>query len=134
MSKWNHQKWGKLNLECSFTAGRLFFPCWNLIFWRILFSLSSQYATWDLAFHMIPFSTIDPLFTKKQLLLFLSDNYLHPSGQVSIVNYYYYYSITTHHHHHHLIVSETIPHLTILKNMVSAEVLHQVGTGLTIYV
>lgn len=40
------------------------------------------YATWDLAFHMIPFSTIDPLFTKKQLLLFLSDNYLHPSGQL----------------------------------------------------
>lgn len=132
MSKWNHQKWGKLNLECSFTAGRLFFPCWNLIFWRTLFSLSSQYATWDLAFHMIPFSTIDPLFTKKQLLLFLSDNYLHPSGQVSIVNYYYYYSIST--NCHHLIISENIPHLTIIKNTVSAEVPHQVCTDLTIYV
>eukprot|EP00106_Octopus_bimaculoides_P011480 XP_014778922.1 PREDICTED: uncharacterized protein YMR196W-like [Octopus bimaculoides] len=40
------------------------------------------YAAWDLAFHMIPFSFLDPDFSKKQLLLLLSDKYLHPNGQL----------------------------------------------------
>lgn len=40
------------------------------------------YAAWDLAFQMIPFTSVDLQFTKKQLLLFLSDNYLHPNGQM----------------------------------------------------
>ena len=43
-----------------------------------------QYAVWDLAFHMLPFSRVDQEFAKKQLLLFLSDRYLHPNGQVDI--------------------------------------------------
>ncbi len=43
-----------------------------------------QYATWDLAFHMIPFIDLDLEFAKKQLLLFLSDRYMHSSGQVSV--------------------------------------------------
>jgi len=38
------------------------------------------YAAWDLAFHMIPFSRIDPDFAKQQLLLFLREWYMHPSG------------------------------------------------------
>ncbi|MFA9479185.1 glucosidase [Phycisphaerales bacterium AB-hyl4] len=38
------------------------------------------YAVWDLAFHMIPFSRIDPAFAKKQLRLFLREWYMHPSG------------------------------------------------------
>ena len=42
-----------------------------------------QYATWDLAFHMIPFIHLDIEFAKKQLLLFLSDRYMHLSGQVN---------------------------------------------------
>ena len=41
-----------------------------------------QYATWDLAFHMIPMADIDLAFTKQQLLLFLSNRYMHPTGQV----------------------------------------------------
>ncbi|CAH1800406.1 unnamed protein product [Owenia fusiformis] len=40
------------------------------------------YAVWDLAFHMIPFSDIDREFTKKQLLLFLNEGYMHPNGQL----------------------------------------------------
>ncbi|XP_036357618.1 uncharacterized protein YMR196W [Octopus sinensis] len=40
------------------------------------------YAAWDLAFHMIPYSFLDPDFSKKQLLLLLSDKYLHPNGQL----------------------------------------------------
>ncbi len=40
------------------------------------------FAAWDLAFHMIPFATIDPEFAKSQLQLFLREWYLHPNGQM----------------------------------------------------
>jgi hypothetical protein len=40
------------------------------------------YAAWDLAFHMIPFAQLDPLFAKEQLILFLREWYMHPSGQI----------------------------------------------------
>lgn len=40
------------------------------------------YAAWDLAFHMIPLSKVDPEFTKSQLLLFLREWYMHPNGQI----------------------------------------------------
>jgi hypothetical protein len=38
------------------------------------------YAAWDLSFHMIPMARIDPDFAKQQLLLFLREWYMHPSG------------------------------------------------------
>lgn len=40
------------------------------------------YASWDLAFHMIPMADIDVQFAKDQLLLFLREWYLHPNGQL----------------------------------------------------
>ncbi len=40
------------------------------------------YAAWDLAFHCIPFSMLDPDFTKHQLILFLREWYMHPNGQL----------------------------------------------------
>jgi len=40
------------------------------------------YAAWDLAFHMIPFASVDPDFAKQQLVLFLREWYLHPNGQL----------------------------------------------------
>ena len=40
------------------------------------------YATWDLAFHAISFSLIDPGFAKYQLKLFLFEWYMHPNGQL----------------------------------------------------
>ena len=40
------------------------------------------YAAWDLAFHTLPFSIVDPDFAKKQMGLMLKGEYLHPSGQV----------------------------------------------------
>jgi len=40
------------------------------------------YAAWDLAFHMIPFSRLDPQFAKEQLVLFLREWYMHPNGQI----------------------------------------------------
>jgi hypothetical protein len=40
------------------------------------------YAAWDLAFHTLPLSIVDPDFAKDQLKLMLRGSYLHPSGQV----------------------------------------------------
>ncbi len=40
------------------------------------------YAAWDLAFHCIPLSMVDPDFAKHQIDLMLSETYLHPSGQL----------------------------------------------------
>jgi hypothetical protein len=40
------------------------------------------YATWDLAFHVITLSQVDLDFSKEQLLLFLSDRYMRPDGQL----------------------------------------------------
>lgn len=40
------------------------------------------YAAWDLAFHVITLSMVDPEFAKQQLDLMLRENYLHPNGQI----------------------------------------------------
>ncbi len=40
------------------------------------------YAAWDLAFHMIPFASVDLDFAKAQLELFLREWYMHPNGQI----------------------------------------------------
>jgi hypothetical protein len=40
------------------------------------------YAAWDLAFHAIPLSIVDPDFAKEQLKLMLRSSYLHPNGQL----------------------------------------------------
>jgi len=40
------------------------------------------YAAWDLAFHTLPLSIVDPDFAKQQMDLMLRNAYLHPSGQM----------------------------------------------------
>ena len=40
------------------------------------------YAAWDLAFHAIALSVVDPDFAKDQLDIMLREVYLHPSGQI----------------------------------------------------
>ena len=40
------------------------------------------FAAWDLAFHMIPLSMVDPDFSKSQLEMMLRSSYLHPNGQM----------------------------------------------------
>jgi hypothetical protein len=40
------------------------------------------YAAWDLAFHTLPLSIVDPDFAKEQMKLMLRGSYLHPNGQV----------------------------------------------------
>ena len=40
------------------------------------------FAAWDLAFHCLAFTPIDPDFAKQQLLLLIGDRYAHPNGQL----------------------------------------------------
>jgi hypothetical protein len=40
------------------------------------------YAAWDLAFHTIPLSLVDPDFAKQQLKLLVREWYMHPNGQI----------------------------------------------------
>lgn len=60
---------------------------WKHLFNRDVISMPDKweypwYATWDLAFHMVPFGRIDPTFAKSQLLLFLREWYMSPNGQI----------------------------------------------------
>ncbi|MGV3533412.1 MAG: MGH1-like glycoside hydrolase domain-containing protein, partial [Chthoniobacteraceae bacterium] len=60
---------------------------WKHLFNRDVISMPDKweypwYAAWDLAFHMIPMARVDPEFAKSQLLLFLREWYMHPSGQL----------------------------------------------------
>ena len=40
------------------------------------------YAAWDLAFHTLPISIVDPDFAREQMELMLRGAYLHPNGQI----------------------------------------------------
>ncbi|KAK3084379.1 hypothetical protein FSP39_012521 [Pinctada imbricata] len=40
------------------------------------------FASWDLAFQMIPYARVDPEFAEQQMLLLLSSRYMHPNGQI----------------------------------------------------
>ncbi len=60
---------------------------WTHLFNRDIISMPDKweypwFAAWDLAFHMIPFSGVDPQFAKEQLLLLLREWYMHPSGKI----------------------------------------------------
>jgi len=60
---------------------------WKHLFNRDVISMPDKweypwFAAWDLAFHMIPFSVIDPSFAKQQLMLLLREWYMAPNGQI----------------------------------------------------
>jgi hypothetical protein len=60
---------------------------WGHLYNRDVLSMPDKweypwFAAWDLAFHMVPFATIDPAFAKEQLLLLLREWYMHPNGQM----------------------------------------------------
>jgi hypothetical protein len=60
---------------------------WRHVYNRDIISMPDKweypwYAAWDLAFHMIPFSKLDPQFAKEQLVLLLREWYMHPNGQI----------------------------------------------------
>ena len=60
---------------------------WKHLYNRDVLSMPDKweypwFAAWDLAFHMVPFSRIDPEFAKEQLLLLCREWYMHPNGQL----------------------------------------------------
>ena len=60
---------------------------WRHVFNRDVISMPDKweypwYAVWDLAFHMVPMATVDLEFAKEQMILFLREWYMHPSGQI----------------------------------------------------
>ncbi|MCT2408044.1 glucosidase [Chryseobacterium antibioticum] len=60
---------------------------WNHLHNKDIISMPDKweypwYATWDLAFHCVPFSIIDAEFAKGQLLLLTKEWYMHPNGQL----------------------------------------------------
>ncbi|GEN72659.1 MGH1-like glycoside hydrolase domain-containing protein [Chryseobacterium lathyri] len=60
---------------------------WNHLHNKDIISMPDKweypwYATWDLAFHCVPFSIIDGEFAKGQLLLLTKEWYMHPNGQL----------------------------------------------------
>ncbi|MFG0262398.1 MAG: glucosidase, partial [Novipirellula sp. JB048] len=60
---------------------------WRHLFNRDVISMPDKweypwYAAWDLAFHMVPMAHLDTHFAKEQMILFLREWYMHPSGQI----------------------------------------------------
>jgi len=60
---------------------------WRHLFNRDIISMPDKwefpwYASWDLAFHMLPMAQVDTDFAKKQCLLFLREWYMHPNGHL----------------------------------------------------
>ncbi len=60
---------------------------WKYLFNRDVISLPDKweypwYASWDLAFHCVPFALIDADYAKKQLILFHREWYMQPNGQL----------------------------------------------------
>jgi hypothetical protein len=60
---------------------------WPRVYNRDVLSMPDKweypwYAAWDLAFHMVPFASIDPHFAKQQLILFMREWYMHASGHL----------------------------------------------------
>jgi Mannosylglycerate hydrolase MGH1-like glycoside hydrolase domain len=59
---------------------------WHHLYNRDVISMPDKweypwYASWDLAFHMIPFANVDAQFAKDQLVLLTREWYAHPNGQ-----------------------------------------------------
>ncbi|HEU5380474.1 MAG TPA: hypothetical protein VFV38_34045 [Ktedonobacteraceae bacterium] len=60
---------------------------WKHLYNRDVISMPDKweypwYAAWDLAFHMLPFTRLDPAFAREQLILLLREWYMHPNGQI----------------------------------------------------
>ena len=60
---------------------------WGHLYCRDVMSMPDKweypwFAAWDLAFHTIAYSVIDPDFAKRQLELVMSERFMHPNGQI----------------------------------------------------
>ncbi len=60
---------------------------WRHLYARDVISMPDKweypwFAAWDLAFHTVALSHVDPQFAKDQLLLMMREWYMHPSGEI----------------------------------------------------
>jgi hypothetical protein len=60
---------------------------WKHLYSRDVLSMPDKweypwFAVWDSAFHVLPISYVDPQYAKEQLILFLREWYMHPSGHI----------------------------------------------------
>ena len=60
---------------------------WTHLFSRDVISMPDKwefpwFAAWDLGFHCLPLTHVDPQFAKEQILLMLREWYMHPNGQI----------------------------------------------------
>src|SRR5205809_51599 len=60
---------------------------WAQLYSRDVISMPDKweypwFASWDLAFHMIPLARLDGKFAREQLLLLLREWYMHPNGHL----------------------------------------------------
>jgi hypothetical protein len=67
---------------------------WRHLYHRDVISVCDKweypwYATWDLAFQMLPFARLDPQFAKEQLVLFTREWFMHPNGQLPAYEFAY---------------------------------------------
>ena len=65
---------------------------WPNLFCRDVLSVPDKweypwFAAWDSAFQLVALTQVDPEFAKRQLLLFLGEDYLHPIGQLPAYEY-----------------------------------------------
>ena len=65
---------------------------WRNLFCRDVLSVPDKweypwFASWDSAFQLVSIAQIDPEFSKRQLMLFLGEDYLHPVGQLPAYEY-----------------------------------------------
>jgi hypothetical protein len=60
---------------------------WKYLFTRDVISMPDKwefpwFASWDLGFHCVAMTHVDPQFAKEQILLMLREWYTHPNGQI----------------------------------------------------
>ena len=60
---------------------------WKHVFARDVLSMPDKweypwFAAWDLAFHLVSFARLDPLYVKEQLQVLLREWYMHPNGEL----------------------------------------------------
>ena len=60
---------------------------WHNVFTRDILSVPDKwefpwFAAWDLGFHCVALSYVDPQFAKEQILLMVREWYMHPNGQL----------------------------------------------------
>ncbi len=65
---------------------------WPNLFCRDVLSVPDKweypwFAAWDSAFQLVALAQLDPEFAKRQLLLYLGEDYLHPIGQLPAYEY-----------------------------------------------